>query len=190
MKTALRCLNLVVAIVLLAGILILPSRPDPGPRALDSEKVFIAGLHNSLYYLDEAKRQWATEKNKSELDIPTLDDLTPYLGNNRNRIVKFMALGINYKITSTAEPQSDVATLTRDLHFCAGYPLYCAGTKLCLHTGWVHPRTSFRTIFNRNNLDQLLETAFAMLVVGNLVVFLIKRNSKQASVESKARATS
>jgi hypothetical protein len=126
------------------------------------------------------------EKHKSELDTPTLQDLMPYLGNNRERIERFMALGINYKVTSMAEPQSDIATLTRDLRFRKGYCLfYSAGTTYCIHTGWPHPphsttSRSFRTLFIENNLDHLLEAAFSMLVVGNLLVFLIKkkRNSK------------
>ena len=184
-------LNLAVAIALGAGILLLSSRP--GPWALDSEKTFIAGLHNSLYYLELAKLQWAEEKNKSELDIPTLEDLTPYLGNNRDRLQRFMALGITYKITSTEERQSDVAMLTRDLRFRRGYYLlYTAGTKYCIHTGWAHPPRSvtstFRTLYIKNNLDHLLEAAFAMLVVGNLLVLLTKkkRNSKQTAVNEIA----
>src|SRR5262245_38503846 len=103
------------AFLLVAVILLLP--PGAGPGALDSEKVFMAGLQNSLYHLDQAKGQWAEQKHKSERDIPTMADLTPYLGDWTNGIKRFTTLGITYKITqiSEMEPQSDVATLTRDL---------------------------------------------------------------------------
>jgi len=175
-------LSLAVALTLLAGIDRLSS--GPGPWALDREKGFIGGLHNSLSLLDQAKQQWAADKNKSELDVPTLDDLKPYLGDKRDGIQRFITLGIKFKITSTVETQSDVATLTRDLRFRRGYCLfYPAGTRYCMQTGWVYPPAgatakSFGILWVENNLDRLCEAALVFLVVGNVLVFLVKKHRK------------
>ena len=108
-KSKLAFVNLVILLIMLAGILLVESGPEPW---LDSEKVFMARLHNSLYELDRAKYKWATENNKPEDAIPTFDDLAPYLGEWKNTIEKLEALGIEYKITSAETNQSDVATLT------------------------------------------------------------------------------
>ena len=43
-----------VVLMLLGVFVILPS--GAGPSALDREKAFIGGLHNSLYHLDLAKQ--------------------------------------------------------------------------------------------------------------------------------------
>src|SRR5262249_24430715 len=91
-------LNLAVAFVLLGGILYMSS--GPGPWAVDREKWFIGALPNSLSKLDQAKRKWAEDKNKSEEAVPTLEELMPYLEDKGERIRWFMALGINYKVTS------------------------------------------------------------------------------------------
>jgi len=168
-------LMVAIALLLLAVILFLSSRLGPG--ALDSEKHFIAGLHNSLYYLDLAKRQWAEKYHKSEQEVPTMKDLTPYLGNWTNGIEGLVALGINYRITSMAEPQSDVATLTRDLRFRSGTPLYRAGTSYCLQTRLVYPEptitSSFRAFYINN--QALLAAALFMLAAGNLLLFVIEK---------------
>src|SRR5207302_9563309 len=165
------------ALMLLAVILLLS--PGVGPGALDSEKVFMAGLHNSLYYLDRAKWQWAEEKHKSEQDVPTMADLTPYLGDWTNRIERFITLGITYKIApiSEMEPQSDIATLTRDLRFQSGIcRFYPAGTRYCIHTGWSHPdsgRSSFRAFYISNR--ELLAAALFMFGIGTLLVFVVRK---------------
>ena len=181
-------INLAVALILLTGLLLVTLRP--GPWALEREKGFMVSLANSLYHLDEAKQQWAIEKNKSELEVPTFDELRPYLGNQWwETIQRLKALGIQYKITSTAEPQSDLATLTRDLRFRRGYCLfYRAGTTYGLLAGWAYPPASATSrpvgvLWVENNLDHLLEAALVILVVGNLLVFVVKRNehSKQES---------
>jgi len=124
---------LVVGIVLLLLALISFLPPIIGPGVLDSEKVFMTGLHNSLYCLDQAKWKWIEEEHKTEHDVPTMEDLAPLLGDWTNQIARFIRLGITYKITpiSEMEPQSDVATLTHDLRFRSGIcRLYRAGTSL------------------------------------------------------------
>lgn len=172
--------NLALALSLLAGILYLSS--DPGPSAVDSEKSFIGRLHNSLCYLNEAKFHWAEKHQKSEQDLPTMQELIPYLSNHTNLFARMLALGVTYTITSTEEPQSDVATLTRDIRFRSGYCLlYSAGTTYGLHSAWSHPphRTptkSFRRLWFENNLDHLFIAALVILAVANLIVFVIKRH--------------
>jgi hypothetical protein len=107
-----------------------------------------------------------------------MEELAPYLGEWTNRIARLMTLGITYRITSLEEPQSDVATLTRDLRFRSGYcRLYSAGTRYCLHTGWAHPNSgvtsSSRAFFIDN--QGLLAAALGVLGLGNLLVFVVKR---------------
>ena len=116
-------LTLALALLLLSGILILVVR---GPVALDSEKTFMAELHSSLYHIDQAKWKWAEEKHKPEQAVPTMEDLTPYLGDWSNRIQQLRALGIDYKLTpfSEMQPQSDIATLTRAIRRGDGDTLF------------------------------------------------------------------
>src|SRR5690349_9182295 len=115
-KSKLGFANLVILLIILGGIFLVESGPEPW---LDSEKVFMARLHNSLGNLDHAKYEWASEKNKPEVAIPTFNDLAPYLGEGKNAIEKLKALGVDYKLTSTETNQSDVATLTRGIRFRA-----------------------------------------------------------------------
>ncbi|MDB6057708.1 MAG: hypothetical protein JWO95_1552 [Verrucomicrobiales bacterium] len=133
----------------------------------------MADLHNSLYYLDQAKQQWAADNNKSELDTPTLQDLIPLLGKHKKLIEDMLALGIEYKITSLKAPQSDVATLTQDIHFRAGWALLdgSAGTTYCISTHWTHPSVKPRELFPK-------VTFFISLVVC-LLLFLIKKMIKK-----------
>lgn len=172
-------INLALALVLLPlAVILFFSRS--GPNALDSELTFDTEFHNSLWNLDRAKTQWVEEKNKTEHALPTMADLTPYLGDWTNRIKQLVALGINYKITPFEEtsPQSDVATLTRDLCFRAGFcRFYPAGTSYCLHTGWTYPKldgtTKFRAFYINN--QYLIAGVLFVLGVGSLLVFVIKK---------------
>jgi hypothetical protein len=172
------------ALLLLAVIIFL--LPGVGPVALDSEKVFMAELHNSLYYLDRAKWQWAEEKHKSERGVPTMRDLAPYLGDWTNRIERLVTLGIHYEITpiSETETQSDIATLTRDLQFRQGAPVYRAGTRYCIRTRWAHSdsaKSSFRAFCINNR--ELLAAGLSMFGVGTLLVFVARKiqSSRQVS---------
>jgi hypothetical protein len=183
--------HLVVALGLLsvATIIFLPS--GAGPGALDSEKAFDAEFHNSLYYLDRAKWRWAEEMHKSEQDVPTMKDLAPYLGDWTNRIGRLAALGIDYKLTPLFEmqPQSDVATLTRDLRFQRGFSrFYPAGTSLCLNTGWARPQSgstsSFLAFYHDNR--GLVSAVFFLLAIGNLLLFVLRSNRNLKNVSSPA----
>jgi hypothetical protein len=184
-KPGFAILAVAVALLLLAVILFLS--PGVGPGALDSEKTFLAGLWNSLYYLDQAKSQWAEEKHKSERDVPTMAELTPYLGRWTNRIERFIALGITYRITpiSDTESQSDIATLTRDLRFRSGIcRFYPAGTHISLRAGWAHPDSggsSLRAFYF--NHRELFAAALFISGIGILLVFAVRkiRSSRQVS---------
>jgi hypothetical protein len=182
-KSKLVFVNLVILLIIVGGILLVESGPEPW---LDSEKVFMGRLHNSLYYLDQAKYQWAAEKNKSENAVPTFEDLAPYLGEWKNTIEKLKALGIEYKITSTETNQSDVATLTRGIRFRAAIcPYYRAGTTLCLHTGWEIPPPSTSPITLRIRLtwlraDFFLKAALFLLALANGIIFLVRKGTKSS----------
>src|SRR4051812_25083816 len=131
-----------LALILLTVFVSLPS--GAGPGALPREMAFTGGLQNSLYHLDQAKWKWEQTKRRSEGDIPTMEDLAPYLGDWTNSIKRFIASGIEYKIApiSEMESQSDVATFTRDLRFKIGFcRFYRAGTRYSLRGGWVIPQS-------------------------------------------------
>lgn len=182
-------LAVALALMLLAAFVFLPS--GAGPTALPREMAFTGGLQNSLYHLDQAKRKWAEEKHRSEEDIPSMEDLSPYLGDWTNSIKRFVACGIEYKITpiSEIESQSDVATFTRDVSFQTGFwRLYRAGTRYCMHTGWAVPQSgggSWFLPFYLNNRGLLAIVLFA-LAMGNLLVFVIQkiRNFREARTVS------
>jgi hypothetical protein len=171
---------LAVALVLMLLAVFVFLASGAGLGALPREMAFTGGLHNSLSYLDQAKWKWAEEKHKSEGDIPTMGDLAPYLGDWTNSIKRFVACGIEYKITpiSEMEPQSDVATFTRDVSFQIGFcRFYRAGTRYCIHTGWAIPQSgsgSWFLAFYQNNRGLLVIVLFT-LAMGNLLVFVIKK---------------
>ena len=173
-----------VILLLLAVIVFLPS--GAGLGALPREMGFWGGLQNSLWNLDLAKMKWMEEKHKTEGDLPTMEDLAPYLGEWTNHIAQFIAWGVTYKITpiSEMEPQSDVATLTRDVRFQIGFcRYYRAGTSYSLHGGYVSPRydtKSWFVAFYQNNRGLLVIVLFAS-AIGNLLMFVIKkiRNFRQ-----------
>lgn len=177
-KNKLFLANLVILLVIFAGIILVESGGEPW---LDSEKVFMAQLHNSLYYLDQAKRQWMTEKNKPEDAVPTMDDLGPYLGEWKNKIEKLKQLGIEYKLTSSETNQSDVATLTRGIRFRSAFcPYYRAGTTLCIRTGWHSPPLSISPVSVRIQLIQLhadffLKAAIFILILVDVILLLIQK---------------
>jgi hypothetical protein len=180
-----------LALLLLAVFIFLPA--GAGPGALEREMGFWGGLHNSLYYLDQAKWKWMEEKHKSEGDVPTMEDLAPYLGEWTNHIARFVSWGVTYKITpiSEMESQSDVATLTRDLRFQRGFcRYYRAGTTFSLHGGSKFPpydTKSWFMAFYQNNRGLLVIVLFA-LAVGNLLMFVIKKIQRFRKVSIVADA--
>jgi hypothetical protein len=166
------------ALLLLAGFIFLPS--GAGPGALEREMGFWGGLQSSLYHIDVAKTKWTDEKHKADGDVPTIEELAPYLGEWTNHIARFVALGVTYKITPVSEmqPQSDVATLTRDLRFQSGFcRYYRAGTRFSIQGDRFYPpydTKSRLTAFYQNNRG-LLAIILLALAVGNLLVFAIKK---------------
>jgi hypothetical protein len=167
-----------LALLLVGVFLLLPARLGPG--VLDSESNFYPAVDNSLYYLDQAKWQWAEEKHVPDGSTPTLEDLAPYLGRWKVGIERLQALGISYKITPLSETnhQSDIATLTRDLRFQRGFcRFYPAGTSDSFRTDWVFPQSSNKFSFRVFYIDNqyLLGAVFLVLAMGNLLVFLIIR---------------
>jgi hypothetical protein len=181
-------LNLTVALglLLLAVIVLLPL--GAGPGALDSEISFITTIRNSLGQLDAAKSQWAEEKHKPERDVPTVKELAPYLGQWTNSIKRLVALGVEYTITpiSKMEPQSDTATLTRNICFRRGYcRFYPAGTRYGPQGSFHAPRlsgASWFLDFYHNNRG-LLAAALFTSGIGSLLVFAVMkiRSSRQVS---------
>ena len=165
-------------LLLLGVFIILPS--GAGPGALEREMEFWGGLHNSLHAIDIAKSKWAEEKNKADGDIPTMGDLAPYLGESTNHIARFVSLGVTYTLAPVSElqPQSDVATLTRNLRFQKGFcRYYRAGTRFSLGGDTFYPpldAESWLAAIYQNNRG-LLAIGFFALALGNLLVFAIKK---------------
>lgn len=175
--------NIVILLIILGGILLVESGPEPW---LDREMPFDARLRNSLGDLDRAKNQWAAEKNKSEDAVPTSDDLAPYLGETKNRIEQLKALGVEYKISSSETNQSDVAILTKGIRFRTGFcTYYRAGTTVCLQTGWKSPPPSTSPITLRIRLtwlraDFFLKAALFLLALANGIIFLVRKGAKSS----------
>ncbi len=169
--------------LILGGILLVDSGPEPW---LDSEKVFMARLENSLGEINEAKYRWAEEKEKPEDAIPSLGDLAPYLGKWKDTIEEFKALGIEFKVTSTKTRYSDVATLKRGIRFRAAVcSYYRAGTSLRIKTGWKAPPPGTSPMTLRIWLTNLyagffLRAALLMLVLANGMISLLRRFTKPA----------
>jgi hypothetical protein len=167
-----------LALMLVAVLVFLPS--GAGPRALDREMAFTGGLNNSLYHLDLAKAKWAEEKHKAEGDLPTMEDLMPYLGDWTDGIKRFVACGVEYKITpiSEMESQSDIATLTWNVCFQRGFcRFYAAGTRFSLHTGWAVPKygTTAWVLASYHNNRGLLAAALFVSGIASLLVLAVKK---------------
>ena len=183
-------LAVALVLMLLAVIVFLPF--GAGPGALPREMGFWGGLHNSLYHLDQAKWKWMEEKHKTENDVPAMEDLAPYLGEWTNHIARFIGFGVTYKITpiSEMEPQSDVATLTRNLRFQSGFcRFYPAGTSFSLHGGHVFPPSdtkSWFVAFYQNNRGLLVIVLFT-LAIGNLLVFVVRKTQNIRQVTRVTR---
>jgi hypothetical protein len=54
---------------------------------------------NNLRQIDAAKQQWALEKGKQATDVPTWDDLKPYLGR-----IPHCPAGGTYTINAVGDP--------------------------------------------------------------------------------------
>ena len=174
-----------LALLLLAMFIFLPW--GAGPGALPREMGFWVPLQNSLYHLDEAKWKWMEEKHKTEGDTPTMEDLAPYLGEWTNSIKHFGALGVEYKITPISEmkPQSDVATLTRDLRFQRGFcRYYPAGTKFSMQAERFYPSydTKSSLIASYQNNRGLLAIILFAFAIGVFVIKKIQYSRRVSSV--------
>ena len=156
------------------------------PMSYEREMGFCGGLHNSLVHLDQAKSKWAEEQHKSEGDIPTMAELAPYLGEWTNSVQRFVAAGIEFKISpfSEGQTQTDVATFTRDLSFQRGFcRFYRAGTSFGLYAGWKTPHgytqsQRFWAIYH--HYRPLLAAVIFLLAVTSIVLAVITniRSSK------------
>jgi hypothetical protein len=177
-------IDAVAVLLLLVGYVYLS-----GPLVLGSEKTFDAGLHNSLVYLDKAKQHWAAERQTSEKDVPTIEELDPYLGVNKARIDELMALGVRYTITPIGEGnQTDVATMTQNVRFHAGVSrFYPAGTRCGLWTGWSTPPGSICFRLVENYLGVLLFLGLLALVAGNALLFVMRKRPHPQSARNHAR---
>jgi hypothetical protein len=176
-----------LALLLLAVFIVLPS--GAGPGALAREMGFWGGLQSSLSHIDVAKMKWTEEEHKADGDVPTMEELAPYLGEWTNHIARFVALGVTYTITPVSEmqPQSDVATLTRNLRFQRGFcRYYRAGTRFSIQGDRYYPpcdTKSSLTAFYQNNRGLIAIVLFA-LAVGNLLVFVTKKVRQFRQVSS------
>ena len=177
-----------LGLLMLAVIIFLPL--GAGPGALEREMGFWNGLQNSLYYIDAAKTKWLDENHKADGDVPTMEELAPYLGEWTNHIARFIALGVSYKITPVSErqTQSDVATLTRALRFQKGFcRYYCAGTRFSMIGGGFYPphdSKSWVIGFYQNNRG-LIAAGLFILAVGNLLLF--NRKERKGHIEKDFR---
>lgn len=92
------CIDLAAILLLVIGHLYVS-----GPIVLERESAFYVELQNSLYQLDLAKSEWASKEPPAEATVPTLKELTPYLGEHQSSLDKLASLGVSYTITPRAE---------------------------------------------------------------------------------------
>jgi len=147
-------------------------------------------LDSSLLYLDQAKWDWAEKEHKEDNEVPTMNELLPYIGAHKSLIDRLMALGVVYTITPFGDDyrQSDVATLTKDLRFTAGFARYYpAGTKISIQGERFHPQVAFLKGYFQQNWAIIVPIWFLTFIVGNstfLAFWLGRRffGSKAATV--------
>ncbi len=176
-KIRFACLMAGLGLILLAMVVVTPL--GAGLGAFDREMGFCGELHNSLYHLDQAKSKWERDKNKSDGDVPTMEDLGPYLGTWTNSIKRFVAAGIEYKVSPISEEsQSDIATFTRNVSFQRGFcRFYRAGTRFSLRTGWTIPQSngaSSPLVFYHSNRGSIAAALFVS-GIGTLLVYTIMK---------------
>lgn len=192
-KSNLFRVNVLILFLIVGGILFVESGPEPW---LDSEKTFMARLHNSLGEIDQAKHAWATEKDKPEEAVPTFEDLAPYLSKNKISIENLRSLGVEYKLTSSETNQSDIATLTRGIRFRAAVcSYYRAGTTISLHTGWKSPPPETVPITLRMRLiwfraDFFLKAALFLFAITHLILFPVRKLTVRANPDPAQDASS
>lgn len=178
---------LVIAFALLLLALLMFSPLGAGPGALPRENGFWLPLQNSLYHLDQAKWKWMEEKHKTDGETPTMEDLAPYLGDWTNSIKHLGTLGVEYQITPLSEmkPQSDIATLTRDLRFQRGFcRYYRAGTKFSIQGDRSWPSDDAKSAFisfYQNNRG-LLAIILCALGIGVFVIKKIQYSRRMSNV--------
>ena len=61
---------------------------------------------NNLRQIDGAKQQWALEYKKTTNDVPTMEDIRPYVGRGTEGEIPHCPLGGIYKIGRIGEPPS------------------------------------------------------------------------------------
>lgn len=93
--------RLLEAAAVLAIIAVLAAMLLPALSKAKSKSHSVAILNNARQ-LDSAKQQWAFETGKSPNDVPTFDDIKPYLG--RNDMLANPVAGETYILGSVAEP--------------------------------------------------------------------------------------
>jgi len=160
-----------------------------GPIVLDREGAFFLKLQNSLYYLDQAKSEWATVEHKADEDIPTMQELIPYLGEHQRSIDELASHGVVYTITPRDEDhaQSDYATLTQDIRFRSGFSRYYpAGKKFSLQGVNAHPTGSPCYVFFQQNWQIMVSLWVIAFLVGN-AIYLVSLFRGRASSTTGVR---
>src|SRR5262245_21188809 len=69
------------------------------PNFLKTRTSQSSAIINNLRQLDGAKQQWALENHKSAEDVPTFDDLKPYV-----RVLPPTLVGEKYDLGKVADP--------------------------------------------------------------------------------------
>jgi len=105
-----RLIELAACLVLLAFLaaIMLPKFGGPKGRLIAQSSSVI----NNLRQLDGAKQTWAQEKKKSPDDVPTMDDLKPYLGRGPSGSIPPSIAGEKYVLGKVGESPMAVVSVT------------------------------------------------------------------------------
>lgn len=88
---------LVLLVVGVAAFLIWEAHPPRVPYSWPKNECI-----NNLRLIDGATQQWALERHKSDTEVPTWEDLKPYLTSGTNVVVLHCQMGGTYTLGSVS----------------------------------------------------------------------------------------
>jgi len=101
-KTIIKVVASIVAVVILVMGLCWFVRPPPPSKSSKPPPSASSVCIGHLREIDAAKQQWALENKKTANDVPTWDDIIPYLG--RGAQIPRCPQGGTYKIGRVGDP--------------------------------------------------------------------------------------
>ena len=100
------CVRVLVcaSVCAVVGVVWILAMPNSVPSLPDRRTSPTNECINNLRAIDAAKQEWAIEKNKTTNDIPTWDNILPYLGHYWTNHAPICPSGGKYTIGKVGEP--------------------------------------------------------------------------------------